>query len=191
MLLIAVVGSLSCGGEEEQPNSYSMIWISLDTTRADHLGIYGYDRDTSPFLDELARRGLFFEWAIAPQNTTLPVHVTMFTGYHPVVHQIMYSKTVNPGVRIGSSVSDHHLVESQVFEDPQSNALYLFRTDPLETTPLTSQAEADAIRARLAEIRSKLEAQSEQLTPTLREFGPVPDPEDKLWEELRALGYIQ
>ena len=62
---------------------------------------------------------------------------------------------------------------------------------PLESKPLASPYEAEAIRARLAEIRSKLEAKGEELTPTLREFGPVPDPEDKLWEELRALGYIQ
>lgn len=83
---------------------YSLIWISLDTLRADHLGIYGYDRDTSPFLDEIARRGLYFEWAVTPQNVTLPVHVTMFTGFHPTVHQIMFSRKVIPGVRIASSV---------------------------------------------------------------------------------------
>ncbi|MGB5659096.1 MAG: hypothetical protein WBO54_06390 [Thermoanaerobaculia bacterium] len=35
------------------------------------------------------------------------------------------------------------------------------------------------------------QAQSERLTPALREFGSPPDPEDKLWKQLRALGYIQ
>jgi len=85
-------------------NPYSLIWISLDTLRADHLGHYGYERETSPFIDELAQRGLSFEWTVTPQNTTLPSHMTMFTGYHPTVHQIMYSNSQNPGVRLASSV---------------------------------------------------------------------------------------
>lgn len=85
-------------------NPYSLIWISLDTLRADHLGHFGYERDTSPFFDALARRSLSFEWAVTPQNTTLPAHMTMFTGYHPAVHQIMYSNSQNPGVRLASSV---------------------------------------------------------------------------------------
>ncbi len=85
-------------------NPYSLIWISLDTLRADHLGYFGYERDTSPFLDELSRKGLVFEWAITPQNTTLPSHMTMFTGYHPAVHQIMYSNAQNPGVRLAKDV---------------------------------------------------------------------------------------
>lgn len=81
----------------------SLIWISLDTLRADHLELHGYERDTSPFLSELARRGLYFEWAIAPQNSTLPVHVTMFSGLHPVVHQVMHSRR-RPGIRLADSV---------------------------------------------------------------------------------------
>jgi len=85
-------------------NPYSLIWISLDTLRADHLGHFGYERETSPFIDELAQRTLSFEWTVTPQNTTLPSHMTMFTGYHPAVHQIMYSNSQNPGVRLASSV---------------------------------------------------------------------------------------
>jgi len=87
-----------------ESHPYSLIWISLDTLRADHLGIYGYERETSPFLDDLARRGLYFNWAVTPQNTTLPAHITMFTGYHPTVHQVMFSRSVNPGVQLKPSV---------------------------------------------------------------------------------------
>jgi arylsulfatase A-like enzyme len=100
---LAVVLAAGCGEPPPRPAGPSLLWISLDTLRADHLGLYGYARDTSPFLDELAARGMWFEWAIAPQNSTLPSHLTMFTGYHPVVHGVMHSRK-NPGVRLASSV---------------------------------------------------------------------------------------
>lgn len=81
----------------------SLLWISLDTLRADHLPLHGYQRDTAPFLSSLAQRGLYFDWAISPQNSTLPVHLTMFTGIHPVVHGI-YHSVKRPGIRLVESV---------------------------------------------------------------------------------------
>lgn len=83
--------------------THSLLWISLDTVRADHLSLYGYERPTTPSLDKLARQGLYFEWAVAPQNATLPSHMTMFTGYHPVVHGVMHSGR-NAGIRLAPHV---------------------------------------------------------------------------------------
>lgn len=64
----------------------NLLFISLDTLRADHLGSYGYDRDTSPFLDRVADRSTLFlnYFAVAPY--TLPTHATMFTGRFPARH---------------------------------------------------------------------------------------------------------
>lgn len=81
----------------------SLVWISLDTLRADHLSLHGYDRDTTPFLDALAREGAYVEWAVTPQSSTLPVHMTQFTGIHPVVHGVMHAVT-SPGVALNASV---------------------------------------------------------------------------------------
>ena len=64
------------------------ILISIDALRADHLGVYGYDRDTSPFLDELARRATVFEHAFAQIPSTLPSHMSMFTGLYPGEHGV-------------------------------------------------------------------------------------------------------
>jgi arylsulfatase A-like enzyme len=96
---------LACGdaGAPARARPLSLLWISIDTLRADHLGSYGYARDTSPFLDSLAARGIFFEWVIAPQNSTLPSHISMFTGIHPVVHGVMHSER-NPGVALAPGV---------------------------------------------------------------------------------------
>lgn len=64
----------------------SFILISLDTTRADHLGAYGYGRETTPFLDELAQRGFVFEQAVALSQNTLISHASLLTGLSSVAH---------------------------------------------------------------------------------------------------------
>jgi len=68
---------------EEAPN---ILLVVLDTVRADHLGSYGYYRDTSPRLDALAAEGVRFESAFAAAPWTLPSHASLFTGLHPQTH---------------------------------------------------------------------------------------------------------
>ncbi|MFH0945316.1 MAG: sulfatase [Planctomycetota bacterium] len=64
----------------------NLLFISVDTLRADHLGLYGYDRPTSPFLERFAERATVVEnyFAVAPY--TLPTHATMLTGLFPPKH---------------------------------------------------------------------------------------------------------
>ncbi len=64
------------------------ILISIDALRADHLGVYGYPKPTSPFLDELARRATVFDHAFAQIPSTLPSHMSMFTGLYPTEHGV-------------------------------------------------------------------------------------------------------
>jgi arylsulfatase A-like enzyme len=66
-----------------------IVLVSIDTLRADHLGAYGYPRDTSPFLDELARKGVVFDRAYAATSTTAPSHATMFTSLYPAQHRLL------------------------------------------------------------------------------------------------------
>jgi arylsulfatase A-like enzyme len=83
---------LGCGASEDgsSPDSTgarpNVVLLSIDTLRPDHLGAWGYSRDTSPFLDELARRGTRFANAWAPSPWTLPSHATMLTGLFPHRH---------------------------------------------------------------------------------------------------------
>jgi Sulfatase len=60
--------------------------ISLDTTRADHLSLYGYERPTSPNLEALARDALVFTQARSAAGWTLPGHASMLTGMYPSRH---------------------------------------------------------------------------------------------------------
>lgn len=66
-----------------------VVLITIDTTRADHLSAYGYDRETSPFLTALARLGVRFERAYVTMPTTDPSHASMLTGQHPRSHGIV------------------------------------------------------------------------------------------------------
>jgi arylsulfatase A-like enzyme len=67
----------------------NVVLVSVDTLRAPSLGSYGYARDTSPFLDGLAREGALFENAITTSVTTAPSHMSLFTGLYPVHHGIV------------------------------------------------------------------------------------------------------
>ncbi|MEO8275451.1 MAG: sulfatase [Thermoanaerobaculia bacterium] len=70
------------------------ILISIDALRADHLGVYGYAKPTSPFLDELARRAAVFDHAFAQIPSTLPSHMSMFTGLYPAEHGVFPPSSV-------------------------------------------------------------------------------------------------
>ncbi|MDP6980571.1 MAG: sulfatase [Myxococcota bacterium] len=63
-----------------------VVVISIDTLRPDHLGAYGYARDTSPTIDRLASEGALFTNAISSSSWTLPAHAALFTGLADSVH---------------------------------------------------------------------------------------------------------
>ena len=67
----------------------NVLFIGIDTLRADHLGCYGYVRRTSPNIDRLASRGVLFSNAFAPAIPTDPGWTTLFTGVHPLRHCIV------------------------------------------------------------------------------------------------------
>lgn len=67
----------------------NLILISLTNTRADHLGMYGYERPTSPNLDRLARKSLVFRNAFSHASWTLPAVMSLFTSQHPFTHGLM------------------------------------------------------------------------------------------------------
>ncbi len=67
----------------------NVLLISLDTTRPDHLGCYGYPRATSPRLDRLAEQGALFTDCFSPSIPTHPAHTSMLTGCDALRHQII------------------------------------------------------------------------------------------------------
>ena len=68
------------------PDRPNVLLLVLDTVRADHLSLYGYNRPTTPNLKRWAERGIRFDRARATAPWTLPSHASMLTGYWP--HQL-------------------------------------------------------------------------------------------------------
>ena len=64
----------------------NILLITLDTTRADRIGTYGYKSARTPVLDQLAREGVLFERAYTVAPLTLPVHASLMTGLYPPEH---------------------------------------------------------------------------------------------------------
>lgn len=76
--------------EKELKNRPNIIMIVMDTVRADHLSLYGYQRETTPFLDQLGQKSLVFEKAFSTSPWTLPSHASFFTGLLPSEHNCTY-----------------------------------------------------------------------------------------------------
>jgi arylsulfatase A-like enzyme len=70
---------------EEKPPPNVILYV-IDTLRRNHLGCYGYDRNTSPNIDGFAQRGVFFESAYAQDSWTKPSIATMLTSRYPKDH---------------------------------------------------------------------------------------------------------
>ncbi|HNB50494.1 MAG TPA: sulfatase [Anaerolineales bacterium] len=69
----------------------NILFLVLDTHRADRLGCYGYDRGTSPNLDAFAAQATVFENAVSPGQWTIPAHASMFSGEFPTTHGTVQS----------------------------------------------------------------------------------------------------
>ena len=78
-----------------------VILLVIDALRADHLGCYGYRRDTSPFIDSLAKQGLVFEQAMAVSSFTCESVAAIFTGVLPSCSPTGagWAATPDPGTR--------------------------------------------------------------------------------------------
>ena len=80
----------------EKPN---VVLVTLDTTRADHLGCYGYADARTPNLDALAARGVLFREAATTAPLTLPAHSSIMTGTYPAYHGVR----INGNAALGRS----------------------------------------------------------------------------------------
>jgi choline-sulfatase len=84
-LLLASALLLAGCGRHRQPN---LLLITLDTTRADHLGCYGFGLARTPVIDRLAAAGVRCADAITAAPITLPSHATIMTGLYPPAHGV-------------------------------------------------------------------------------------------------------
>ena len=93
LALLVVACAAGCSPEQSpssqtSANAPNILLISLDALRADHLSCYGYDRHTTPFLDELAARGTRFSQAFVNTHGTPPSHTTMLSSLYQESHRV-------------------------------------------------------------------------------------------------------
>lgn len=82
---------LNKGSSKKGPGTFpgmNVLLFTLDTTRADHIGCYGYTNIRTPNIDGLAAGGVMFRNATAQVPLTLPSHSSIFTGTYPFVHGV-------------------------------------------------------------------------------------------------------
>lgn len=85
----------------------NVVLISIDTLRADHLGCYGYFRNTSPNIDALAKEGIIFKDAFSVSTWTLPSHMSMMTSLYPEANGV---------VSYEDSLSEEHLTLAEILQ---------------------------------------------------------------------------
>ena len=99
--IACLVGACCIAGCRQSENvGRTVVLISLDTTRPDHMTMYGYRQPTTPRLGELAADGIVFDQAIAVHSNTSPSHASMLTGLYPPSHG-----SLNNGVPISEGIT--------------------------------------------------------------------------------------
>lgn len=87
---VAFAGTMSLAKEKVvlSKNSYNVILIVVNVLRADHLGCYGYHRETSPAIDALAEESFLFKNAFTQSDYTMPNMASIVTSLYPVSHGV-------------------------------------------------------------------------------------------------------
>ena len=80
VVLALVLAACTPSPPPEPPN---FVFVLIDTLRADHVGAYGYERDTTPFIDSLAKKGLVFEHTISQAPWTGSSMASLWTSRYP------------------------------------------------------------------------------------------------------------
>ncbi|MEZ5331656.1 MAG: sulfatase-like hydrolase/transferase [Thermoanaerobaculia bacterium] len=79
------------------PAARNAILVVFDTLRADHMSVYGYAKETTPYLDSRADEMIRWVALKAPESWTLPTHASLFTGRWPAQHHVSWAhKSLDP-----------------------------------------------------------------------------------------------
>jgi arylsulfatase A-like enzyme len=103
---LAAAALAACSGAPASAPRPDVVWISIDTLRADRLSCYGHGRATSPNIDRLAAEGVLFERALSTTSWTLPAHLSMLTGLPVSSHGVCVPEYPGAAPLRGTFVSE-------------------------------------------------------------------------------------
>ena len=117
LTLLLLVQTLGCRlGEESAPRP-NIVLITIDTLRSDRVSAYGYGKETTPFLDELADQGVRFAASYSPSSWTVPSMASLFTSLDPDHHGIQRG-LVEKNRIVGQEVlADSHVLLAETLRD--------------------------------------------------------------------------
>jgi arylsulfatase len=106
-LLIVVLFAAACGSSPA-PKGPNVLLVSLCSVRADHMSLYGYRRDTTPRIDDLAKQAVVFDHAVSQWPKTVPAFSALLTGKYPHTTGVLRVTT-------GQRLADEHQTIGEVF----------------------------------------------------------------------------
>jgi arylsulfatase A-like enzyme len=86
--VVLVAGLARCTSTSRTAPPTNVLLVTLDTTRADRLSIYGFQTASMPAMERLAREGVVFQRATTVAPLTLPAHCSLLTGLYPLHHGV-------------------------------------------------------------------------------------------------------
>jgi arylsulfatase len=159
IIALAVGLSLLLLTAARQASERNVILITVDTLRADHLGVYGYARNTSPNLDRFAKEGILFRHAFSHAPETNPSFSSLMTSHYPHETKVLHNGYILPpravtmaeilkanGYRTSAVVSNPTLRRGSGFEqgfddyDDQTELQDRVRGRKERTAPRTTRA---------------------------------------------------
>ncbi len=105
----------------------SIVLITIDTLRADHLSCYGYERKTTPTIDKIAEKGILFKNAIAPSSWTAPSMVSLFTSVYPTNHEVVHG-----------FVNNREIFDQEIFSDKLTTLTEILKANGYTTFGVSS-----------------------------------------------------
>lgn len=88
ILFFLITGGFVSQLKAQDSSSPNILLITVDSLRLDHLGCYGYPKNTSPNIDKLAKEGVLFTQAIAQASWTWPALTSIATSSYPSTHKV-------------------------------------------------------------------------------------------------------
>ena len=153
----------------------NVLFILIDTLRADHLGAWGYERDTSPFLDRLAGEGVRFARQISQSSWTKCSMASLWTGLYPSRTGVTRFDHVVPG---------EARLPAEILRDAGFRTAGLFRNGWVESYFGFDQG----FEVYAKPVGRPAPATVRRENPTLKEVGTDLDAVDGAIEFLRVYG---
>ncbi|MCH8889547.1 MAG: sulfatase [Myxococcales bacterium] len=96
----------------------NVVFILVDTLRADRMSLYGYERQTTPVIDELAKHGIVFERVIAQSSWTKTSMASLWTGTYPAAHGVL---------RFDNAIPDDAVMPAEIFKEAGYRTVGIWR----------------------------------------------------------------